>query len=464
MGKLGLVVVALAACSNNHTAAVDAKLFDAPIDMTPVADHGGQISLQEISAWDGMAGHLFINHGLDVNISFSALAGTKDPTGFCAAGNATCAPGSTQHAGGLAPCYVVIYDVTDAGEVPVSGNEGNVTFTITKGAGGAGVAIPTCTYVTALGGYNCISSVGSSGSIVPAITDTGASGHSSVFTDASAAPATFTAADVGRYLVLTSGAGISGFGFPISGFASHSIGLNTPAAALGTAITPFPSATWMVAAGAGPLFYSQDVLGTNQVPILPTTTVYGINGADSVAVDFAGGADFSGFSTTVVSGGEWTPDTATQAILARGAVTDLTGTTDMVVGCDPLAMSPNGIAAGGCGSNLVAPPQGTILVVDTTDGNPATDCGDLAHNNGRACVAGELPAPAKYKGSLTCADFANTTTVPHQMLNLLAQTTPSMARFTVLRSAFQPKTSTTLQPNVTNVVVGSGYVNYQLEP
>jgi hypothetical protein len=93
---------------------------------------------------------------------------------------------------------------------------------------------------------------------------------------------------------------------------------------------------------------------------------------------------------------------------------------------------------------------GTIVIIDTTDGDVATGC------HGRQCGLNEMPTPKQYKGQVVCTALTTQVTIDHRMLNAINNGV-TKKQITVLQANFQADQGVN-GPNQATFVVGRGYV------
>jgi hypothetical protein len=294
-------------------------------------------------------------------------------------------------------CVGYLWKATDAASIAPGVDEGPVSIT------GTSAAVPPCTFIAGKG-YYCVGG--------------GGSGNTTVITGGALPPgtalynivgATFTMADVGRYLEISGDPNPTNNGtFPI---VSESMGtglvVGNPQAVLN--VTPF-AGTWATFAGVGP------------VPGGPNFVV----SSDAVVVSLTsgGGMDFTSFMTTALHG--------VDAFTSKSALDSLpTDGTAATLGCD--------VMAGTCGGTI------STIAIDTTDGPIPAGAPDYV-----------MPAAGIAVAQIRCADFSNTITVPADIMGLVQQAAPTRVQTIVGRSTLFQSGAL----NNTNVLVGRTIAGY----
>lgn len=214
-------------------------------------------------------------------------------------------------------CAAFVWDLTASQLPPVTENHGTVTIT------GSAATIPPCNFVGS--DYACVATSGAGGAtsaITPDPDLDGAGGNPAVTTlsTITVVGASFSAADVGRYIKISGATHYRNNGaFPIVGFSATPaptlIYGNPPAAAQ----VDLTGVTYAVVAGAGPVPTGTDFLAD-------TDSV-------TVALDAPNGDPFEDFTTDPAVGvGDNFSLTPTSSTLIHSIPVD--GTT-FTLGCDP---------------------------------------------------------------------------------------------------------------------------------
>ncbi|WP_438035682.1 hypothetical protein [Sorangium sp. So ce204] len=352
----------------------------------PVATHNGIISIQEIS----IQGVPQAGHGLTVQVLFTA---SRPPT-------------YEERPGQVEGCKAWVYDTEDS-PPPALTDQGEITI---AGLQGGPIA---CRFAGS--GYVCPTSTGTGqASVAPGQTGTAAY---------TIEGATFSAADVGRYLRVTGAANVKNQGaFPIVAVESSTTAIVVNQGAAEEAF----AAEYTVLAGAGP------------VPNNPTNP---IEGGDEVVVGISPGGEMAfdfPDSAPIVAGEAFTPDTASAAALV--AV--------------PLDGSPLTLGCGGPGGSC-GPAQATIVRLTSTDGDV----------EGASPFA--MPPPARKQVEIQCVALGGdgTLTIPAEAMKLLQeahQVSPiSRIRTALMREGWAaPANAASLPPNITTLLVGHGLLGF----
>lgn len=373
---------------------------DAPAptpDAAPMSTHTGTISIHDMR----VEGFPQLGRGLSVTIDFPPVS-TRTPDFDDMPGQAT-------------GCKAWLYDLAN-GDVPaVGGDEGTITIT------GADATIPPCTFVPGRG-YLCIASAGMNMATV--LDDAEAMGMLPPMTAlVTITGATFTMADVGRYVTIageTNPANTGAFPVVALGAAPGSLVIANPVAV--TDPTSF-MATWSVIAGLGPVPNGPDPIGNDD-------TI-------SVAITPGGGNHFhfGAMTMNISAGDEFTLDMASQARI-----------TSMPLDGSGATLSCNG-AGGTCGMAL-----GMIVLVQTTDAN-VTGLPPFV-----------FPGPTQKMGLVRCAMVgAQSVTVPASAMDIIKDANPTRVRTIVLRVGFAFDGN----PDGTNpvtVVAGHSVVGFTTAP
>ncbi|WP_437681919.1 hypothetical protein [Sorangium sp. So ce131] len=351
---------------------------------SPVATHDGIISIQDVS----IQGAPQAGHGLTVQVLFTSSR----------------PPAYEQVAGDIEGCRAWVYDTED-NPPPALTDQGEITI-----AGLAGGPI-TCRFAGS--GYVCPTSTGAGqASVAP-----GQTGTAAYTIDG----ATFSAADVGRYLRVTGAANAKNQGaFPIVAVES-----STTAVVVNQGATEEDfAAEYTVVAGAGP------------VPNSPTDPIE--RGAEVVVGISPGGAMAFDFPDTapIAAGEAFTPDTASAAALVA---LPLDGSA-LTLGC--------GGPGGACGAA-----QATVVRITSTDGDV----------EGMSPFA--MPPPARKQVEIQCVALGGdgTVTIPAEAMKLLQeahQVSPiSRIRTALMREGWASATNAApLPPNSTTLLVGHGLI------
>jgi hypothetical protein len=308
---------------------------------------------------------------------------------------------------GIPPCNAVLTDTDNPAMANPDLNEGTVKIEIKNAGGTIARAVPDCTFVN--GEYRCISGMGTAAT-------TGAGPAAMTYTFVGTGQA---AALPGDYVVVTGGAG-AGTALPI---------INVPAATTFIVVSltgQAPAATlgsWITATGLGP------------TPPAPTSPEF-IADTDTVKVTLTGaaGTHYGNVATGDIPAGDaFELDDATTALLA--ADLNLGSANPLVFGCKKTLN----------GNTTCPAAAGTIINIQSTDatsfpGGP-TDMG----------------TPDRFTGNLTCAAFAETVSIPTNLLAIIAAGNPTKLRIAVLRDAFSPVSG---MGNGINVVAGHAIVAF----
>ena len=306
---------------------------------------------------------------------------------------------------GIPPCNAVVTDTDNPLSANPDLNEGTVKIEIKTAAGASARTIPDCVFAN--GDYRCISGMGSAATI-------GAGPSAGLYTFMGTGT---TAATAGQYVVITGGAGI-GTALPI---------VNVPAAmtlivaSLTGAAPPGTTGAWITAAGLGP------------VPGAPPPEFIANDETVKVTLTGATGTHYGNVATgDIPAGDEFELDDATAAMLTAGI--DLNSTTPLMFGCKKTV-----------GGTACPAAQGTIINIQSTDATSFTGPTDMG-------------TPDKYSGNLTCAAFAETVSIPINLLAVLRAGNPTKLRISILRDGFSPVNG---MGNSINVVAGHAIVAFQ---
>ncbi|WP_437534617.1 hypothetical protein WME79_10595 [Sorangium sp. So ce726] len=352
----------------------------------PVATHNGIISIQDVS----IQGAPQAGHGLTVQVLF--IPSTP--------------PAYEQMPGEIEGCRAWVYDTQD-NPPPALTDQGVITI---AGLEGGPLA---CRFAGS--GYVCPTSTGAGqASVAPGQTGTAAY---------TIEGATFSAADVGRYLRVTGAANAKNQGaFPIVAVESSTTAIVVNQGAAEEAF----AAEYTVLAGAGPV---------------PNNPVDPIEGGDEVVVGISPGGEMAfdfPDSAPIVAGEAFTPDTASAAALV--AV--------------PLDGSPLTLGCGGPGGSC-GPAQATIVRLTSTDGDV----------EGMSPFA--MPPPARKQVEIQCVTLGGdgTLTIPAEAMKLLQeahQVSPiSRIRTALMREGWARTTNAaSLPPNSATIVVGHGLLGF----
>lgn len=352
----------------------------------PVATHNGIISIQDVS----IQGAPQAGHGLTVQVLFTASR----------------PPAYEQMPGEIEGCRAWVYDMQD-NPPPALTDQGVITI---AGLEGGPLA---CRFAGS--GYVCPTSTGAGqASVAPGQTGTAAY---------TIEGATFSAADVGRYLRITGAGSAKNQGaFPIVAVGSSTTAIVVNQGAVEEAF----AAEYTVLAGAGPV---------------PNNPVDPIEGGDEVVVGISPGGEMAfdfADSAPIVAGEAFTPDTASAAALV--AV--------------PLDGSPLTLGCGGPGGNC-GPAQATVVRLTSTDGDV----------EGASPFA--MPPPARRQVEIQCVALGGdgTLTIPAEAMKLLQeahQVSPiSRIRTALMREGWAaPTNAASLPPNITTLLVGHGLLGF----
>lgn len=360
----------------------------------PVTDHEGSISIEDLSIQNDPE----LGHGLQVSISLTPL----DPQ----------APIYEEIPGSPLGCKAWVYDLTMGQIPPSTDDEGTVNIT-----GAAGLTIPPCTFVAALGGYACID-VGSTGAGMISVTDDSALGGAIPPGTAlvQVAGATFDGNDLGRYVSLTGGSAANTGSFPIvgNGMTADTIIIGNPGAATQAAF----SGTYTTVAGVGP------APAPGEPALADSDTL-------NVAITPGGGNHFSFAPANVMVGDAFTLDSTSQNAI-----------TNVPIDGSPITLS----CATGCGAGSAF---GSLIVMQTTDnvippGAPAY----------------YMPPPAAKVGLVRCTGVGTgTVTVPAAAMAAIQQAVPSRVRTTFFRVGYAPVANPD-STNGINIIAGHAIAGF----
>ncbi|WP_437280925.1 hypothetical protein WME90_10305 [Sorangium sp. So ce375] len=352
----------------------------------PVATHNGIISIQDVS----IQGAPQAGHGLTVQILFTSSR----------------PPAYEEMPGQVEGCKAWVYDTEDS-PPPVLTDQGVITI---DGLDGGPIA---CRFAGA--GYVCPTSTGAGqASVAPGQPGT------AVYTIEGA---TFSAADIGRYLRVTGAANAKNQGaFPIVAVESSTTAVVVNQGATEEAF----AAEYTVLAGAGPV---------------PNNPIDPIERGDEVVVGVSPGGEMAfdfPDSAPIVAGEAFTPDTASAAALVA---LPLDGSS-LTLGC--------GGPGGNCGSA-----QATIVRLTSTDGDV----------EGASPFA--MPPPARKQVEIQCVAVGGdgTLTVPAEAMKLLHEAhlvSPiSRIRTALMREGWARTTNAaSLPPNSATLLVGHGQLGF----
>ncbi|WP_437870435.1 hypothetical protein [Sorangium sp. So ce363] len=353
---------------------------------SPVATHNGIISIQDVS----IQGLPQAGHGLTVQVLFTSST----------------PPAYEQTPGKIDGCRAWVYDVEDS-PPPALTDQGVITI---AGLEGGPIA---CRFAGS--GYVCPTSTGAGqASVAP-----GQPGTAAYTIEG----ATFSAADVGRYLRVTGAANARNQGaFPIVAVESSTTAIVVNQGAAEEAF----AAEYTVLAGAGPV-------PNNPVDPIErgAEVVVGVSPGGEMAFDFPDTAP-------IPAGQAFTPDTASAAALVA---VPLDGSA-LTLGC--------GGPGGSCGSA-----QATVVRITSTDGNV----------EGASPAA--MPPPARKQVEIQCVAFGGdgTLTIPAEAMKLLQeahQVSPiSRIRTALMREGWANATNAApLPPNTASILVGHGLLGF----
>jgi hypothetical protein len=369
----------------------DAALPDAAPDAA-VTDHVGTISLQDLS----IQGHPELGHGLSITIDLTPL----DPI----------QPVVDTNPGSLFGCKAWVYDLTMGQAPPVTdANHGDISVMAPS------TTIPTCTFIPGQG-YRCIAG-GGAGGAGDLIQDDAAGPGTAALVDMAPAAYTFSAADVGRYVVISGATPASNNGaFPIVGVnpASNAVIYGNPAAASGAF-----GGTFTVIAGLGPV---PPVMGLPD-PIQDADTL-------DVAIQPASG-EFAFPAQSVAAGDAFVLDMASQlqmnTIPMDGSAVTLS--------CDATSC--------GAGSAL-----GSLITITTTDGLLPPGAPDYY-----------FPAPVQKTVVVRCAQLAPSITIPSSVMQVIADSGATRVRTLFIRPGLAA-TGNADSTNPVNIVVGHALAGF----
>lgn len=419
-GSLALSLGTIACGSDNGTA--DSPLPDAPIVITPdapapdvrlpdarlpdAATFSGTIAVHDVALLNppGGAGAGMVNAaagtGAQITINFS-----KDgaPTVESHSMNGS-------FAGQTVPCGASYSNVADLNP---DIDEGAVSFTIKHMNNSDGTPVPNCTFQN--GSYSCVALASATGGTFAV-----ASGSSSFLTFTDGGSNTFAATNIGRYFIDTG----TGKAFPITG----ADGSNKLAVVNLPAVGPGAVASYVIAAGVGPVPATTDVNG-NVTGAAPTFFADG----DKVVIGLVGGAQVPAYtSASIAVGGAVTLDAATETLLASNL--DVSGAHDTT------------FTITGAGASALQ------VAVVTIDASNATNAG-----------ANDLGTNGTLTGNLTCAAAAigsiPAVVVPASVMKVIGDMHPTKLRVSVFRDG-----SDLGKPGNLNVVAGHGLVQFQTPP
>lgn len=252
-----------------------------------------------------------------------------------------------------AGCAAFVWDLTVPELPPVGEDHGDLTIT------GSAQTIPPCTFVG--DDYLCLGATGMGSATLNAITPdpvVTATAADQNFASITIPGATFSAADVGRYVKITGATHIRNNGtFPVIGFSATPaptlIYVNPPAQAQ----TPDLSAvSYTTISGAGPVPTSPEFLADDAMV--------------TVALDAPVGDEFEDYTTIATAAGDnFSMDTASTALTAI----PVNGST-FTVGCNTSVFTHTG-SANGATFNDESPGADQVTVTVTGIGAPNTRVG-----------------------------------------------------------------------------------------
>jgi hypothetical protein len=372
-------------------------------DATPVATHGGTISVLDISVQGDPT-----FHGGFLNMSFTPNGNV--PSDLTNVFDNRQPPG--------VGCFAAIFDKADGDDFPddIDLDEGTITVT------GSTAAIPACNFDGTANTYLCQAFSGGAG-VLAASTNAAVSTFTDVGTN-------FTSAEVGRYFFFTSTSFPTGIALPIVGAnpTLHTIAIaNSPAAPTGD-IT-----SWRVLAGGGPVPFTLN-LTNGDISAAPEF----LADSDTVTVSLVSptGAHFADFTSAAIEAGdEFTVDAETAALLADLPI----GSTDShKFGCNTTAATTDD-----CGSA-----QTTIIAIETTDA-PLEGLSEVA-----------FPDAQNKMAVVQCAGFGKSDTIPMEVWQILARSGATRIRTLVIRAGIDLPTNTEGAPNRTNILVGHAIASF----
>lgn len=385
---------------DGSTGTADAGAADAGVaDSGPGAEktHSGTVAVHEIALLDAPGA----GKGGQIDITFSPN-GTPSAASF-----------STDQA--IPPCSATLTDVDVAAQNPPDTDQGAVSFTITQMGGAPGSVVPACTFQAASGGYQCISAMGTGGTV------TVGAGTTWTFANTTEDPPEFSASLVGQYLV---GVGKAEGAFPIVGASGSQLGLFTQE----VAGPPAVFGSWVIVAGVGPVPYSAapDGSGVGAAPEFFADT-------DRIGATLAGGPNIAAATVPDIAvGAAFELSAETTTLLEDGI--DVLGTpADVTLACE----DPCPAAAG------------TIVNIVTSDATSFP--GGLT----------DMGTPERFVASATCAAFDDQVTLPAGLIDILRMARPTKMRISIFRDGFAPVAGTAPMGD-TNVVAGHGLVKFQL--